>query len=98
MIEVVDHSLKLNLNVPDNEIINLGYRSYNLAQEAKLKFYNLPEGSVHVWVEQGSVNYRTKIYYGLFTIINFVSHFDGFVGGVEKMVLYSNKAMDFITN
>ncbi|NEM99137.1 hypothetical protein [Pontibacter burrus] len=97
MLEVANLSLKLNLNVPDYKIIDIGLDSFNLALEAQQKFFQTSDGKVHVWVEQGSVKYRYKLYYGLLTLVNIMGNFDGFVGGIEKVVTYGNKAMDYIT-
>lgn len=97
MLEIINLSLTLNLNVPGNRIIEIGLQSYDLAQEAKKRFFNYPDSNVHVWVEQGSINYKYKVGVGLVTLYNIVSGIDGFVGGIEKIVSYCNNAMTYIT-
>ena len=65
--------------------------------KAQERYLDFPDADIHVWAEQGSLSLRTKIYLGLLTVVNGISHFDGVVGGLEKIYSYSTKAMNYIT-
>jgi hypothetical protein len=96
-MEILDLSIKLNIDVPSSDLISLAESAYDLANDAQSRYLGLDDPEIHIWVEQGSTKYRTKIYAGLIVFYNVISNIDGFVGGLEKIYDYGSKTMNYIT-
>lgn len=97
MLELIDLSFKINANISKEGLLDVGMRSFDIANEAQAKFLDFQDTSIHVWIEQGSISFKYKILAGIIVIYNAVSGLDGFVGGLEKIVGYSGKAINYIT-
>lgn len=96
-MDIIDLSIKLNIDVPSSDLVGLAENAYDIANEAQATYLSLDNPEIHIWVEQGSTKYRTKIIAGLALLYNVVSQIDGFVGGLEKIYDYSHKAMNYMT-
>lgn len=96
-MELVDLSIKLDLSVSSDNLLELAEDAYKVVYEAQVRFIDVEDAEIHVWVEQGSLKYRAKIFAGLLVFYNVVSGIDGFVGGLEKAYQYSNKAINYIS-
>lgn len=95
-MDVVDLSIKLNLNVPAESLRNIAEDVYELVDTAQASFLGLENPEIHVWVEQGSLNYRTKIIAALNIMFVAVSGYGGFIDGVEKIYEHSKKVINYV--
>ncbi len=96
-MEIIDLSIKLNLNVQEEELIVYAERYYNVTIRAHELYLNFTEPDVYIWAEQGSLNLRNKVIYPLAAAVTILGNIDGVIGGLEKLYSYSSKAMTYIT-
>ena len=96
-MDIIDLSIKLNLSIPPNDLVVLAEKAYDTVYYAQDTYLKFEEPEIHIWVEQGSVSYRTKVLIGLMAFYHVVSGIDGFVGGLEKIYNYSCKTIDYVS-
>jgi hypothetical protein len=96
-MDIIDLSIKLNLNVQDEELVAYAERSYEITVKAHELYLNFTEPDIYVWAEQGSLNLRNRILYPLAAVVTILGQVDGAIGGLEKLYSYSSKAMNYIT-
>jgi hypothetical protein len=96
-MDLIDLSIKLNLNVNSDDLTSLADNAYELTFDAQERYLGFKDCEIHVWVEQGTVSYKTKVIIGLVTLYNVISGIDGFVGGLEKVYNYSNQAINYLS-
>lgn len=96
-MEIMDLSIKLNLNVQEEELITYAERYYNVTLSAHDLYLNFTEPDIYIWAEQGSLNLRNKVIYPLAAAVTILGNIDGVIGGLEKLYSYSSKAMTYIT-
>lgn len=94
-MEIIDLSIKLNLNVQEEELVAYAERSYEVTFKAHELYLNFTEPDIYIWAEQGSLNLKNRILYPL-AIITGLGQVDGAIGGLEKLYSYSSKAMNYI--
>jgi len=95
-MDIVDLSVKLDLNVPAENLKSLAEDVYELVDRAQANLLGFENPEIHVWVEQGSLNYKAKIIIGLNLFYAAVSGYGGFIDGVEKIQEHSTKVINYI--
>lgn len=95
-MDVVDLSVKLDLNVPAENLKSLAEDVYELVDRAQANLLGFENPEIHVWVEQGSLSYKAKIIIGLNMFYAAVSGYGGFIDGVEKIYEHSNKVINYV--
>lgn len=96
-MEIIDLSIKLDINVSDNDLVLYAEKSYDIALIAHERYLDFGEKDIHVWAEQGSLTLRTKVGLAITTFVNVMCHLDGIIGAAEKAYTYGSKAMTYIT-
>lgn len=95
-MEIIDVTVKLDLDVEDDALVKYADQSYHIALKAVQIYLDVPDPAIHVWAEQGSLNLKTKVWIPLMAISTSLAQIDGIVGGIEKVYTYSKKAMTYI--
>lgn len=96
-MELVDLWIKFDANVNDEELLPLAETAFNIALDAQKMFLDFPDTEIHVWVEQGTTNFKTKVIAGIVILYNGIANLDGFVNGVKMINEYSQKTINYIT-
>lgn len=96
-MELLELSIKLDLSVSEAELVPLAERAFEIAYQAQDQYLGFTDVEIHVWVEQGSTNYRTKILAGLTALYFGIANFDGFVSGLERINDLGQKTINYIT-